>query len=205
MDTFVADIANLILNEELNNVILVGHSFGTRPIIGVADQMPERIEHLVFLDGGFPFEGRSRLDGMPVAAREARIAAAQQFSGGISVPPPPAEQFGLSERDDIAWVNRRLTPHPLSVDGSPLSLTYELGNGLPCTYVRFTDPTFAQVEPSAEYARAQSGWDYLEISGGHDAIIANPEPISVLLHQIAMRASTASVDQAIAGSPSSLQ
>lgn len=189
METFVADVVNLIMSEELQDVILVGHSFGARTVVGVADQIPDRLHHLVFLDGGFPVSGRSRLEEMPVDVREARIVAAERFSGGISVPPPPAKAFGLSNPADIAWVERHLTPHPLSVDAAPQWLDHEIGNGLPCTYVRFTGPTFERVGPSADYAREHEhhGWRYLELPGGHDAIIANPEPVSDVLLQVGHR------------------
>ena len=42
LDTFVDDIANVFLWEDLRDVILVGHSFGGNAISGVADRMPER-------------------------------------------------------------------------------------------------------------------------------------------------------------------
>src|SRR5690349_12899671 len=50
LDVFVADIANVIKYEELNEVVLVGHSFGGNAISGVADKMPQRIRRLVYLD-----------------------------------------------------------------------------------------------------------------------------------------------------------
>src|ERR1700729_4499027 len=46
LDIFTKDIANVIEAEELNNIVLVGHSFGGLAISGVADAMPERIRHL---------------------------------------------------------------------------------------------------------------------------------------------------------------
>lgn len=185
METFVDDIANLILFEDLRDVILVGHSFGTRTVIGVADRMPERLRHLVFLDGGFPIQGRSRLDTMPAEVREARLTRAMDYDGGISVPPPPGASFGLTNPDDAAWVERYLTPHPLSVDASVQTLSHELGNGVPATYVRFVEPTFEQVGSSAEYARNRSDWQYLEIAGGHDAIVSNSSAVSGCLEAIA--------------------
>lgn len=50
IETFVRDVAEVLLTEELSDVILVGHSFGGVPISGVADRMPEKILHLVYLD-----------------------------------------------------------------------------------------------------------------------------------------------------------
>jgi pimeloyl-ACP methyl ester carboxylesterase len=43
LDTFIDDLTNLFEMEELQNVVLVGHSFGGSPISGVADRMPDRI------------------------------------------------------------------------------------------------------------------------------------------------------------------
>ncbi len=47
--TFIQDLAEVIQTEELADVILVAHSFGA-PITGVADRMPEKLRHLVYLD-----------------------------------------------------------------------------------------------------------------------------------------------------------
>ncbi|WP_322724069.1 alpha/beta hydrolase [Streptomyces phyllanthi] len=185
MNTFVLDVVNLIESEDLRDVILVGHSFGGRTVSGVADRIPERIAHLVFLDGGLPFGGLSRLDGMPPSARAARMASADRFSGGLSIPPPPAETFGLSDPADIAWVNRHLTPQPLSVEASPLPLKNDIGNGLPCTYGQFTDPVFPGVEPSAAYARNRADWTFVELPGGHDGIVSAPGPVATLLQSLA--------------------
>ncbi|MFK0156574.1 alpha/beta fold hydrolase [Streptomyces sp. NPDC090493] len=185
MNTFVLDVVNLMESEDLRDVILVGHSFGGRTITGVADRVPERIAQLVFLDGGLPFGGLSRLDAMAPQARAARIASAEQFSGGLSIPPPPAENFGLSDPEHIAWVNRRLTPQPLSVEASPLALKNDIGNGLPCTYAQFTEPVFPGVEPSAAYARSRADWNFVGLPGGHDGIISDPRPVATLLESLA--------------------
>src|SRR5262245_36433174 len=50
LDTFIQDIQSVIECEELSDVILVGHSFAGAVISGVADRIPELLEHLVYLD-----------------------------------------------------------------------------------------------------------------------------------------------------------
>src|SRR5690606_951056 len=50
LQTFVDDIVNVLVWEDLQDVILVGHSFAGVVITGVADVMPERIRQLVYLD-----------------------------------------------------------------------------------------------------------------------------------------------------------
>ncbi|PBC57980.1 alpha/beta hydrolase [Rhodococcus sp. ACPA1] len=185
IDTFVEDITALILAEELHHVVLVGHSFGTRTVVGVADRIPNQLSHLVFLDGGFPTPGQSRLEVMTPAQREARIKSAQESSGGISIPPPAPEAFGLSAPDDIAWVQRRLTPQPFGADTSPQKLSHEIGNGLPCTYVRCIEPEFDGVGTAAHYAQQRQDWSYLTITGGHDAMVSNPRAVANLLESLA--------------------
>ena len=50
LSTHIADIVNLIKWEELSDVVLCGHSYAGCVITGVADQIPDRVRALVFLD-----------------------------------------------------------------------------------------------------------------------------------------------------------
>jgi pimeloyl-ACP methyl ester carboxylesterase len=52
IDDFANDIANLIEAEELQQVILVGHSLAGAPFRWVADRNPEALKHLIYLDAG---------------------------------------------------------------------------------------------------------------------------------------------------------
>jgi pimeloyl-ACP methyl ester carboxylesterase len=180
-DTFTDDIANVIETEELDDVILVGHSFGGRSIAGVADRMPQRLQHLVFVDASLPESGKSALDQTLPELRDARIKAAQESSGGLSIPPPPAAAFGVTEPDDAAWVERRLTPHPFATYDRPAVLDNPIGNGVPATYIRCIDPAFANTASSADYAKSRADWQYLEIATGHDAMVTAPAELTKML------------------------
>jgi len=181
METFVMDVLNVIESEELDNVVLVGHSYGARSITGVVDRIPGRIARLIYLDGGLPINGKSRLDSTPEPARSQRIESSANFDGGISVPPPHASAFGIVDPQLVAWVNRRITPQPFGVEKSAVKLDNAIGNGRPVTYVRCIDPPFPTVRESADYARSQSGWRFIEFSGCHDAMITHPKEVAELL------------------------
>ena len=58
LDTHITDIAQVLEFEDLNNVILVGHSFSGITITGVADRCRERIDRIVFFDALVPREVR---------------------------------------------------------------------------------------------------------------------------------------------------
>ncbi len=57
LTTYVNDILNLIRFENLHEVILVGHSYGGMVISGVAEQVPDRIKQLIYLDAMVPNDG----------------------------------------------------------------------------------------------------------------------------------------------------
>lgn len=50
LDTHVSDVVNLIEFEELDDVYLVGHSYGGIVITQVADKIPERLAKLIYAD-----------------------------------------------------------------------------------------------------------------------------------------------------------
>src|SRR3954453_21148411 len=50
LETHIRDTVNVLECEELNDVILVGHSYGGIVITGTAERAPERVGHLVYLD-----------------------------------------------------------------------------------------------------------------------------------------------------------
>src|SRR3546814_12626594 len=76
--------------------------------------MPERLRELVYLDAFILESGISTFDTLPVELVVKLRSAAQQQSGTVAaLPPPKPKSLALFEPDDIAFVERRLTPHPL--------------------------------------------------------------------------------------------
>lgn len=58
----IEQIVALITEQNLNEVILVGSSYGGMVITGVADKVPDKIGVLVYLDAAFPSPGQSLYD-----------------------------------------------------------------------------------------------------------------------------------------------
>lgn len=184
LDTFATDITNVIEFEDLHDVVLVGHSFAGLTISAVADRMPERLRHLVYLDSLLVTDNGAPFDSLPKDVVAARIKAADDSSGGLSLPNPAPSAFGLTDPDHQAMIASRLTPHPLSTYQSKLGLKHPLTNGVPATYVVCTDPIYAPLESSRAYVRAQN-WDIRELATGHDAMIAAPDDTTDLLMELA--------------------
>jgi pimeloyl-ACP methyl ester carboxylesterase len=172
-ETLVQDVVGVIEWEELSGVVLVGHSFGALVALAVAERVPDLLRRIVLLDGLVVEPGAPAFDALPPAAVEARTAAAEASSGGLAYPPPGAAAFGLTDPDDIAWVDRRLTPQPLRTYAEPFPLHPALGAGVPVTYVCCTDPAYPAVHTAHPIVRRE-GWEWRELPAGHDAMVNAP-------------------------------
>ncbi|HEY8455626.1 MAG TPA: alpha/beta fold hydrolase [Actinopolymorphaceae bacterium] len=62
LSTHVQDVIGIIEHHDLHDVTLVCHSYGGMVIACVADRIPERIAHLVWLNAMLPSDGQSCLD-----------------------------------------------------------------------------------------------------------------------------------------------
>ena len=70
LDTYIADVVNLMEAEDLRDVVLVGHSYAGHVITGAAGRASERIALLANLDAGPSPDGASFMDLQPPAVRE---------------------------------------------------------------------------------------------------------------------------------------
>ncbi len=58
----IEQITNILTENDLKDVILVGHSYGGMIITGLAAKMPEKINYLVYVDAALPDPGQSLFD-----------------------------------------------------------------------------------------------------------------------------------------------
>jgi len=184
LETCAQDLINVFLWEELCDVVLVGHSFGGIAASAAADRIRDRIKHLVYLDSLIIQSGESPFSVVPAEVAQARRDLARQSPGGLSIPVPPPEAFGVTDAADAQWLREKCTPHPLSTYESTLALQHPIGNGLPTTYVAVR-PEYAPLAAVRQWARTRKDWDYLEIDAGHDAMVTSPDTVADLLLRIA--------------------
>jgi pimeloyl-ACP methyl ester carboxylesterase len=188
IETFVEDLVRVIESEELTQVVLVGHSFGGVPITGVADRIPDRIAHLVYLDAVVLESGKSAFSVYPPEEAAARIKAAEQANGGLAVPIPqqlpPVWGLGAEGTPDHEWVRRRICPHPLGSYTTALMLRAPIGNNLPRTYVHCIQPPHPVMEDSRRLVRSLPGWQWIDLATPHDVMITHPDVVADLLLNI---------------------
>ncbi|MBP1180913.1 alpha/beta fold hydrolase [Methylobacterium sp. PvR107] len=181
VDTHVQDVANLIEMEDLHDIVLVGHSYGGMAVTGIADRMTDRISRIVYLDALIPENGDSAFALLPDGMANARRKAAFEQGAGVALPVPGPDAFPIPAGPSKDWFMQRLRPHPIGTYESPLRLSKPAGAGLPVTYVAYTNPALASIEPSRQRARSKAGWHYRELPVPHDVEVANPEKVVAVL------------------------
>lgn len=55
----ISEICECIQSNDLENIILVGHSYGGMVITGVADKLPDKISYMIYVDSVVPENGKS--------------------------------------------------------------------------------------------------------------------------------------------------
>ena len=183
IETFIEDVVNHIIFEDLNNIILVGHSFAGSVISGVADRLKDRIQKLIYFDAMILIDGQKPFDITPKETVEQRIELAKKFGNNISIPVPSADAFGVFDIKKSLLLEEKLTPHPLSAFQSKLILKNEVGNGIPLSYIFCTKPVYKSLESSREVVRKMK-WPIFELNAGHDAMLTHPKETLNLLMKI---------------------
>ena len=105
--THIIDIIKVLEYEDLNEVILVGHSYAGLVIGGVAEKTYHRIKHLVYLDAYIPRDSKSAFDlvpGLEILYKERRLKEVGKDWLVASYEP---EEFGVINHDDIKWMSTR--------------------------------------------------------------------------------------------------
>jgi pimeloyl-ACP methyl ester carboxylesterase len=176
LDTHITDVVTALEFTDLRDVTLVGHSYAGMVIAGVADQVPERLAQVIYLDATVPANGQSFYDVWP-EDRDADLAAVEA-AGTPGFVPPPLGWIAEAVTDEAvrAVMLERMTPHPLATFAQPIRLSKPDAATVPRAYVRCIagrDPA----DPERAYlarVRDDPAWRYREIPVDHLAPVAAP-------------------------------
>jgi pimeloyl-ACP methyl ester carboxylesterase len=173
--THIDDVVNTILFEDLHDVVLLGHSYGGMVITGVADRIPERIAHLIYLDAMVPEDGEGANTTPAIQRTTSR--------------PAPVNGFMVPE-----WVKPgQPPPHDVPQSAKTFSDPIVLKNqqkarAIPTTYI-LTVEAGKQPEEDAffpSYERAKSrGWKIEVMKGDHNVQWSKPRELAERLERAA--------------------
>jgi pimeloyl-ACP methyl ester carboxylesterase len=183
LDTHINDIVNVIRYEELHDVILVGHSYGGMVVGCVADQMADRIQSIIYLDAFIPKNGQNMFADQIERARTELEELAREKGDGWWVPPvnPKGKILGLTNEEEISWLSRCLTAHPLKTFTDIAKLDGNT-NEIDKYYIYCTQkPHGSSFKKYADEARISPEWTLFEIDAHHDPMISVPEELCELI------------------------
>ena len=161
LDVHIQDVVQMMCYERLDDVVLVGHAYAGMVITGVAEVCPERITHLVYVNGVIPADGESMVDQLvPVRGEEFASWVRGHIEDGDGYLPAPASveevglRWGITDPDDLAWVGANVTPHPAAAMASPVRMGNPQATAIPKSFVGGGESGFDSVAERA----MQAGW-----------------------------------------------
>ena len=183
LTTHIADVANAVLYEDLQDIVLVGFSYGGLVITGALEHIGDRVGHLVYLDAFVPADGESLETITGSAARAAAIGPGADWL----VPPMPRDYDDPAEG---IWSAARRTPHPARCFTEPVRLARPLED-YPFTRTYIKASAEPRTEPAgpfwaaADRARNSPAWRYREVATTHMIPSNRPDDLARLLSELA--------------------
>lgn len=183
LSTHIHDVVNHILYEDLDQIALVGFSYGGFVVTGTLEHIARRVKHLVYLDAFVPENGESLASHVSGEGRR-KIALGQDWlvTGPVREFDNPAE---------AQWMGARRTMHPIACFTESVYLGQPLESfAFTRTYIKGTrspevDLGNAAFWRAAHRARSSPAWQYIEIDTNHMIPGNRPEETARLLARVA--------------------
>jgi pimeloyl-ACP methyl ester carboxylesterase len=184
LEHHVDEVVGELVDGDLRDVVLVGHSYSGMVITGAAERAADRLAALVFVDAFYPDHAESAIDQMPPAFQE-RFRQRTEEGDGWRLPADDAllDIWGLRDSDLRAWVRPRLTDWSLNCFTSPVDAPEMRRAEVPRSYVAAAAenyPAKAAFGPIAAKAEAD-GCRIHRVDTGHDVMLEAPRELADIL------------------------
>ncbi len=172
LSVHIQDVVNLFLYENLQDVTLIGHSYGGMVITGVADSVPGRIRKMIYLDALLPEDGES--------LSSARLGHTNrkpyEIRDGLIIPPWVTPEMSLPH--DL--------PQPAKTFTEPIRLKNKNRSPLPSVYIHTVEKGKKAEEDDfwwfAERA-SKRGVKVVRMEADHNPHWSKPFELTELLEQ----------------------
>jgi pimeloyl-ACP methyl ester carboxylesterase len=169
LDDHINDIVKIIEANNLNEVVLVGWSYGGMVITGVQAKTPAKVSHLIYLDAAVPKSGQAEFDIIPEWLKEKQVAECEDGLNQF-----PSKEFLEYES--------RMKPHPIGTKTQAIQYDETQFSEIPKTYVVAGNDgengVFADV---VKRIRTEPNWDIIELPVGHDVYKAAPAEVEGII------------------------
>ncbi|MGE0501052.1 MAG: alpha/beta fold hydrolase [Rhizobiaceae bacterium] len=169
-ETHVADIVNEIRWKDLQDVVLVAHSYGGFVATAAVEEVGDRLAAIVYVDAFIPKDGQAFADFSPD----------WQVPADRLIDAPPAVLGDYLDDADRIWVNAKATPQPAGTFTGRVRVTG--------AYERVPRKAFVQatgwdgaIGGSLSEFEGRADWSVHRIACGHDVAIDKPDDLVAIL------------------------
>ncbi len=182
LDLHITDLTNAIEIDDLDDIVLLGFSYGGMVISGAMDAVAHRVSHAVFLDAFVPSDGESAAS---LLGSSGEAMAANAVDGYVA---PIPRDLGSPEAD--AWSNARRVGQPVKTLTDPVSIATPLEDQpFTRTFIKATNDE-AEAADSAfwrasRHAEQSPKWSHHGIDCNHMVPALRPEELTEILLNLA--------------------
>lgn len=196
LQTHIEDVVDVLTRENLQDVILVGHSYAGMIITGVAEHVLDRLQRLVYVDAFVPCDGQSTLDLLPETIVQMFRQQANTAGEGwlLRAGEGQLDMWGLKPGVKRDFVRSRLSDFSLRCFEETIRLPTNAAAKLDRTFIACVGdgyparPVFQRFGDRAK----QEAWSYHELPTGHDCHVEMPDTLVSMLLTQERRATTQS-------------
>jgi pimeloyl-ACP methyl ester carboxylesterase len=177
LETHIQDVVDHIEMEDLQDIHLVGWSYGGVVITGVLACVPQRIKSVIYLDAFAPDDGKALVD---YAEPSVRPVFASAKAEDKPVPPIPLAVFGVTDSALAAYIEPRLVAQAWQTYFQPVK-ALQVRPCIPHTYIRctgFHNPSFDQF---LEKFRQDARFETFVLPTSHVSMLTDPQGTIELL------------------------
>ncbi|MGR8918679.1 MAG: alpha/beta fold hydrolase [Gammaproteobacteria bacterium] len=179
IDAVIEALAGELVAADVQDAVLVGHSYGGMVITGVADRLAERFRRLVYWNAFVPLDGEC-LNDLVLPEMAAAFDALADEHGAVMLPFPLWREAFINDAD-LALAEAsyaKLNAHPLSTFATPVMLRHNPSD-LPVakSYINCTGDT-ALPQSLGWHPRMSERlglFRLVETPGSHELCFTNPE------------------------------
>jgi len=171
----INDMQSYLELEDLNDTVLVGHSFSGLICGALMMRCPERIRQAIFVDAVIPQTNQSFVQ---IAGEQfAQMLEKHHLPDGLIRPWPPMV-FGIPE-ETAPWFEARLRPFGRACFTTAFPEEFD-PHKVPTSFITCTETVSPFIQKMAAQA-AQFNWTVSKLNTGHCPMITCPQELSTLL------------------------
>jgi pimeloyl-ACP methyl ester carboxylesterase len=166
LDTHIQFVIDFLIQQNLTDIILCGHSYAGMVITGVADRISERIYALVYIDAYIPQHGDTCWSLTSEVYRQLFVTGACNDGYTVAVP---------------AGLDNRRRPHPLATFMQRLHLNGNYKRIHNCTFIYLSGWEGTPFTHQYENLKNAPNWHIETINCGHNVMKERPDRLTEIL------------------------